>query len=110
MATDADWWMSDSWQHVEFLSIHDAACLLSGVEPGERIRVLPHAVIAMQQALEQAVIVGRLSPYAAFEWQDDSRDGPEPISAGYINPHTRVADSTTVLVDDLIPGRRRPPG
>lgn len=102
MAADSDWCLSDSWQHVEFLSIHDAACLLLGVEPVERNRVLPHEVTAMQKALGQAVIVGRLPVYAAFAWQEDSLDGPEPITSHQIGPHTHLADSSTVLVDDLI--------
>ena len=102
MATDSDWWMSDAWQHVEFLSIRDAAFLLSGAEPVENNRVLPNEIAAMQKALEQAVIVGRLPPYATFEWQEDSPDRPEPITSSQIGPHTHLADSTTVLVDDLI--------
>jgi hypothetical protein len=93
----------DAWEHVEYVSIRQAACLLIGVEniPASN-RMLPSAAEAMLEALRQAVIVGRISPHAAFAWAEGDMDSPSPIAAFDISPYTRLADCTTVLVNDLV--------
>ena len=93
----------DAWEHIELVSIRQAACLLTGVEhiPVSN-RPLSLDTQAMLEVLRQAVILRKMPPHAAFGWAEGDMDGPSPIAESDISPYTNLADSTTVLVADLV--------
>ncbi|GEM_PF-6823390 len=94
------------WEHVEFVELRDAGCLLTNIDPrkNSRNRVIPSGAQTMIDALMQAIIVGSLRPFALYGIFGDEYEGyrESPIlSKDELTPHTRLSDATTVKVADL---------
>ncbi|WP_276965529.1 hypothetical protein [Metallibacterium scheffleri] len=97
------WSIAPAWEHVDLLTLRQAACLLSDMEPPVRNRVLPANAAVMLEVLEQAVLLGSLSPFAAFTWDNVewNAEQPDPIDTSLISPHTRLADQTKIRAKNL---------
>lgn len=90
------------WGHAEILTLREAACLLAGIDPGKyrySDRTMPTQAEGLASALEQAIKLGTLKPFAAFGW--DENGDPEPLQPNAIAPHAAISDRSTVLVEEL---------
>lgn len=93
------------WRLVEAVSIRAAACILTGTDPAPYRygnSILPSDVEAMETALEQAILMGRLRPFAAWAYNPQLSE-EVPIAEDEIDPHLNlVSQQTTVRVVDLV--------
>ena len=91
-----------AWGHAEILTLREAACLLAGIDPVKYRYsniIMPTQAEGLASALEQAIKVGTLKPFAAFVW--DENGDREPIQPHEIVPHAAISDRSTVLVEEL---------
>lgn len=68
----------DVWRHAEYVTIKEAACLLSRIDPGSRYvgnRVLPSEAQNMARLIEQALCMQRLRGLQVLIWDTDSGYG-----------------------------------
>lgn len=107
MQSDVEYWhpWMTSWKLVEAVSIREAACIFTYVDPAPfrySNKILPGEADAMETAIEQAILLRRLPAFAV--WAYNPMLGEEvPVEAGELNPHMRlVANQTKILVDDLV--------
>lgn len=92
----------DQWQHVEAVTITQAACLLTLNDPSRHSsgRVLPSEADAMATAIQQAILLRRLPPFAA--WAYDPDYGQTVAVAGHdLSPHLNLLRDSTIRVSDL---------
>lgn len=91
-----------AWGHLEILTLREAACLLAGIDPGKyrySNRVMPTKAEAFVSALEQAIKIGSLKPFAVYGWDDNGDIAP--LQSHQISPHAGVSDRSTARVQDL---------
>ena len=104
--------ISDGWQHVDTLTIKEAACILCGIDPAAyrfSNRSLPKEAEAMHTALERAITGGNLPFHAAYEYHPDdwNNEGPHPTQT--VDAHTVLASGTTLETAELARWDRVPP-
>jgi hypothetical protein len=91
-----------AWGHSEILTLREAACLLAGIDPGKyrySNRVMPTKAEALSSALEQAIKVGSLQPFAVYGWDDNGDRAP--LYLNQVSPHAGISDVSTAKVEDL---------
>lgn len=91
----------DEWKYVEYLTLDQAAVMLSGIDPelANDTSTLS-AKKPMLEAVRQSVIIGRLKPFRLYEWTKNGYDR-WLVPVEEISSDTEIAEESTVLVADL---------
>ena len=95
-----EYWVQ--WQHVEVNTITQAACLLTMNNPAKYStrHVLPSDAEAMTIAIEQAILLRRLQPFAV--WAYDPECGElRAVAEDELSPYLNLSRDSTIRVEDL---------
>lgn len=90
----------DEWKYVEYLTLDQAAAMLSGIDPSSDNNFSSNAKKPMLEALKQAVLMTSLKPFRLYEWEGEGYDA-------FLKPVTdtlllvEAAQQSTVLIPDL---------
>ena len=90
------------WRHVEAVTIRQAACLLTFTDPMKygRNKILPNDAQAMAIAIEQAILLGRLPPFAT--WAFNCELGEKfVVQPDELSPDLNLSDESTIRVNDV---------
>lgn len=104
-AIDDEFWFPwlVGWKLVEALTIREAACILSHVDPAPYRygnRILPSEVDAMEAAIGQAILLGKLKPFAMWMYCPLTSD---VVPCEEASPHTNLdPQRTSVRVAELV--------
>lgn len=91
------------WRLVELVTIRESACILTGTDPSNYRygnSILPGDVEAMEIALEQAILLGRLRPFSIWAYHPGLG---EEVPLDEVDPHLRLAtQQTKIRVEDVV--------
>ncbi len=105
MQSEDEFWFPwlTGWKLAEAVTIREAACILSYVDPAPfrySNQLMPSEAEAMEAAIEQAILLGTLKPFAAWTYCPLTS---EVVPCEHVSPHTNLdAKRTSVRVRELV--------